>query len=147
MATIEEFKKDIPSLVEAGLIAIKQGDEESAKKLFNAVGAIDPANIAKDMGFGLIALHKMELATAKKLFQKVLDKEPENYRAKAFLSFACVLSTMDASLSNEEKVENLQKAAEYANTVLSKSKEETSRTLAQSVLDWEKELEARAGAK
>lgn len=140
MATLTEFKEDLGLLVEAGLIAIKQGDEESAKKLFNAADILDPGTTSAKMGHGLIALHKMDIKDARKQFEAIIDKEPENYRAKAFLAFAHILSMLQEG-SNEEKVAGLKKAAELADEVVQNSDQQTTKELAQSLLDWEKELQ------
>lgn len=146
MLTLEDFKEDLALFVESGLIAIKQGDEESAKKLFNAVGIIDPHNSAKKMGYGLISLHKMDLNHAKTSFGEILNAEPENYRAMAFLAFAHILSTMQDS-TTDAKLEALRKGAEMAQQVVDKSDSPTTRQLAQSLLDWEKELMDKVASK
>jgi tetratricopeptide (TPR) repeat protein len=139
MATLQDFRDDLPLLVETGLIAIKQGDEESAKKLFNAIGVIDPQNLAKKMGYGLIALHKMDIGNAQKSFNEILSVEQTNWRAQAFLAFSYILSVLQDG-SDKEKVEALRKAAELAQEVVEKSDAPTTQQLAQSLLDWEKEL-------
>lgn len=147
MATLQDFAKDIGLLVEAGLIAIKQGDEESAKKLFNAVGVVDPKSTMKKMGFGLIAIHKMDIRNGIKLFNEILAVEPDNHRANAFLGFAYVLSTLKEDWSAEEKAKNLQKGAEIAVHVLDHSDNASTRQLAQSILDWESEMNRKVAAK
>ncbi|MCH9625031.1 MAG: hypothetical protein S4CHLAM123_01970 [Chlamydiales bacterium] len=139
METLQELKEDLPLLVESGLIAIKQGDEQSAKQLFSAVGILDPENKAKKMGLGLIMLHKMDLKNAKKAFQEILQEEQDNYRAQSFLAFSHVLSVLEES-TDQEKLENLQKGAELAQDVLDKCDAPSTRQLAQSLLDWEKDL-------
>jgi tetratricopeptide (TPR) repeat protein len=139
MVTLQDFKEDLPILVESGLIAIKQGDEESAKKLFNAVGILDPQNMAKKMGYGLIALHKMDIRNAQKSFNEILAVEQTNWRAQAFLAFSYVLSALQDG-TNDEKIEALRRGAELAQEVLDKSDAPTTRQLAQSLLDWEREL-------
>lgn len=139
MATFQEYREDLPLLVESGLIAIKQGDEESAKKLFNAIGIIDPQNMAKKMGYGLIALHKMDISNARKTFQEILQVEQTNWRAQAFLAFSHILSVLQEG-SSEEKKQSLQKGAELAQEVLDKTDTPSTKQLAQSLLDWEKEL-------
>lgn len=145
MGTLQEFREDLPLLVESGLIAIKQGDEESAKKLFNAVGIIDPQNLAKKMGYGLISLHKMDIRNAQKSFHEILAVEQTNWRAQAFLAFSYILSVLQDG-NNEEKVEALRKGAELAQEVLDKCDAPTTRQLAQSLLDWEKELMGKVDA-
>lgn len=139
MATLQDFKDDLPLFVESGLIAIKQGDEESAKKLFNAVGILDPQNMAKKMGYGLIALHKMDINSAQKSFQEILQVEQTNWRAQSFLALSHILSVLQEG-SNEDKITALRTGAELAQEVLEKSDASTTRDLAQSLLDWEKEL-------
>ncbi|MCH9611145.1 MAG: hypothetical protein S4CHLAM81_14810 [Chlamydiales bacterium] len=140
MAIAEEFKQDLGLVVEAGLIAIKQGDEESAKKLFDAADILDPGTVSATMGHGLIALHKMDIPGARKYFNTVLETDKENHRAKAFLAFANVLSCLQDG-SEEEKIKGLQEGAALASEVLEKCKEPSTRELAQSLLDWEKELQ------
>jgi hypothetical protein len=142
MATLQDFKADLPLLVETALIAIKQGDEESAKKLFSAVGVLDPKNTIRQLGFGLISLHKMELPQAMNYFQEILGVEPKNYRAMAFLGFTHMLNVMGKGKTSDEQLASLKKAAELSQEVLNNSDVPTTRQLAQSVLDWENELQA-----
>ncbi len=142
MATLQDFREDLPLLVEGGLVAIKQGDEESAKKLFNAIGVVDPQNMARKMGYGLIALHKMDIKTAQKNFNEILQVEQTNWRAQAFLAFSHILSVLQDG-SSEEKQKALEAGAQLAQEVLDKSDAESTRQLAQSLLDWEKELQDR----
>ena len=146
MAKLEDFKEDVALLVESGLVAIKQGDEESAKKLFNAVGILDPQNLAKKMGFGLIALHKMDIPTAQKNFNEILHEEKTNWRAQAFLAFSCILSVLQDG-SNDVKIEALRKGAELSQEVLDHCDVPSTRQLAQSLLDWEKELVEKVGTR
>lgn len=142
MTTLKDFSEDLSLFVESGLIAIKQGDEESAKKLFNAIGVIDPQNSAKKMGYGLIALHKMDIKTAQKTFQEIMQVEQTNWRAQAFLAFSYILSVLqDATV--EEKKNALKKGAELAQEVIEKSDAASTKQLAQSLLDWESELQGK----
>jgi len=141
MVTLQDFRKDLSFFVEIALIAIKQGDEESAKKLFNAVGVLDPKNMAKKMGYGLISLYKMDIKIAKKHFQEVLQVEKTNWRAQAFLSFAHMLNLLQEGTTMDEKKENLMTASKLALEVIDKSDDASTKQLAQSVLDWEEELQ------
>lgn len=143
METLQDFKEDLGLLVETGLLAVKQGDEESAKKMFNAIGVLDPENDAKKMGYGLIALHKMDLKIAQSTFEEVLHKDKDNYRAQAFLAFAYVLSVLQEE-KKEVIIQNLKKGAELAKEVLEKCDIPSTRQLAQSLLDWEKELQEKS---
>lgn len=146
MATLQEFREDLPILVESGLIAIKQGDEESAKKLFNAIGIIDPQNMAKKMGYGLISLHKMDIKNAQKSFIEILQVEQTNWRAQAFLALSYVLSVLQDG-SSDEKIKALQKGAELAREVIEKSDAPSTVQLAQSLLDWERELQEKVSGR
>lgn len=143
MAQMQDFKEDLPLLVETGLIAIKQGDEDSARKLFQAVGILDPENTAYKMGFGLIAMHKMDLKNAEKYFQEILKKESTNYRAQAFLGFTYILSVVKET-DPSKRAENLQKGAEIVNEVIEKADSPTTKKLAESLMEWVKELEEKA---
>ena len=140
MKAVKEFKGDLGLLVEAGLIAIKQGDEDSAKKLFDAADILDPGATSSKMGHGLIALHKMDIATAKQYFSEILKSEEKNYRAKAFLAFSNVLSVLQDGSAAEKEIA-LREGAEQAQEVLENCKEASTRELAQSLLDWEQELQ------
>lgn len=140
MATLEDFKEDLGLLVEAGLLAIKQGDEESAKKIFDACDILDEEGNQKAFGYGLIAMHKMEIPKAIAAFQNLLTKDSDNWRAKAFLSFAYIL-TIFSNESNKEKSANLKKALELSQEVLDNAEEPTTVAVAQAIQDWEKETQ------
>lgn len=143
MATLEDFKRDLPLFLEVGLIAIKQGDEESAKKIFNALGIIAPEHTGKKMGYGLIAMHKMDVKNAQKNFHEILQVEPDNYRAKAFLAFACMLTAVK-EVNTDEQLNNLKKSAELSLDVVKNCDSPSTKQLAQSILDWQKELQEKA---
>ena len=140
MSDLQEFNEDIGLLAEAGLMAIKQGDEESAKKLFNAVGILQPDSSTKKMGYGLIAVHKMDIKGAKKIFGELFEKDPNNRRAQAFLAFSCMLSLMMPGGDDEEKKLALTEGAKHANEALAHADDASTKQLAQSVLDWQAEL-------
>ncbi|MEZ5315315.1 MAG: hypothetical protein R3E91_03780 [Chlamydiales bacterium] len=140
METLQDFKVDLALLVEGGLIAIKQGDEESAKKLFNAVGILDPQNMVRKMGYGIIALHKMDIKTSQKHFREILQIEKTNWRAQVFLAFSHILSVLQEG-SPKEKYESLEIGATLAQEVLEKSNTPSTLQLAKSLLEWEKELQ------
>ncbi|MBS0623309.1 MAG: hypothetical protein JSS62_01655 [Verrucomicrobia bacterium] len=144
MFSLKEYAPDLGLLAEAGLIAIKQGDEESAKKLFNAVGLLDSESPTKKMGYGLIALHKLDIQDAQKHFSEILKVEPKNMRAMAFIAFTHMLSVMGTTktpLTDEKKIEHLKLASEFSNQVLnSNASDPSTKQLAQSILDWQQEL-------
>lgn len=146
MTMLQDFESDLSLLVEGGLLAIKQGDEESAKKLFNAVDILEPGGLQKKFGYGLIALHKMEIESAIAQFEEILRKEKDNARAQAFLAFAYILSVFN-DIGNTAKEKNLKKATELAKAVVANCKEESTVKVAQSILDWELEIQGQATIK
>lgn len=89
---LQEFKEDFSLLIEAGFIAVKQLDETSAIRIFNAAQAISPNNTAPQIGMGYIALNKLDVKEAAKIFEEVVKKEPENYLAQTFLGICCLLN-------------------------------------------------------
>lgn len=95
---LQELKGDFPLMVEAGFIAIKQVDEDSAKKCFYAAMVMDPEHSLPVLGLGLINLLKLDLDEAKKLFQMVLDKEPKNEMAKTYLGIANLYTVTEGGL-------------------------------------------------
>lgn len=80
--------EDFPTLVEVGFIAVKQGNQQGAERIFRAAQILRPEHSAPVLGFGYIALNSMRLESARHLFSSVLKKEPENALAKVLLGFA-----------------------------------------------------------
>ena len=101
MAT-NKYKEDFILLAEAGFIAVNQADEDAALKLFRAAEVLKPKNVLSKVGFGYLHLHKLELKDAIKCFEKVLDEEPNNQMAKAFMGLC--LSMMPNTLEKGEKM-------------------------------------------
>lgn len=101
MAT-KKYKDDFILLAEAGFIAVNQADEDSALKLFRAAELLDPKNILPKLGFGYLHLHKLELKQAVKNFEEVLEMDPHNDMAKAFMGLC--LSMMPSSIDKGEKI-------------------------------------------
>lgn len=99
---IKNYKEDFILLAEAGFIAVNQADEDAALKLFKAAELLNPGNILPKLGFGYLHLHKLELKQAVKAFEEVLDKEPSNDMAKAFMGLA--MSMMPTSIDKGEKI-------------------------------------------
>jgi Flp pilus assembly protein TadD len=90
---IEDMKEnDFSLLIEAGFVAVKQLDEVSATRIFNAAQAISPKNSAPKVGLGYIALNKLELKEAVRIFEEVLAVEPTNYLAQTFLGICFILT-------------------------------------------------------
>ncbi len=95
---LQELKGDLPLMVEAGFIAIKQIDEDSARKCFYAAMVMDPEHSLPVLGLGLVSLLKLELDEAKKMFKMVLEKEPDNEMARSYLGVANLYTITDGGL-------------------------------------------------
>ena len=127
---LEEFKEDYAFLIEAGFIAVKQLDETSASRIFNAAQVMKPTATAPQLGLGYIALNKLELKEANKIFEEILKKEPENCLAQTFLGICCLLNK-----SKRKKGEKLIQEA------MSKATDPTVISLGKISLEWaEKDL-------
>lgn len=112
-------------MAEAGFIAINQADEDAALKLFRAAHLLKPDNSLPKIGMGYLHFLKLELKQASKLFQEVLDKEPHNEMAKAFLGLSISLTPNET-----EKGEKILEEA------LHKTKDSTVKTMAKSAIDF-----------
>ena len=76
---ILEFKEDFSLLIEAGFVAVKQLDETSSIRIFQAAQALSPQSTAPQIGMGYIALNKLDVDYC--LFQKALcDGLNKNYK-------------------------------------------------------------------
>lgn len=104
LAERQEFKDDLPLLIEAGFVAVKQLDEMSAARIFHAAQAIAPTSSAPKIGLGYIALNKLEIKQATKIFEEVVASEPENYLAKTFLGI-CFLLTKPKRKKGEKLIQ------------------------------------------
>lgn len=89
---LQEFKEDFALLIEAGFVAVKQLDEVSATRIFNAAQVINPTSTAPQIGLGYIALNKLEIKDATRIFESVIKQEPENYLAQTFLGMCFLLN-------------------------------------------------------
>lgn len=98
----KHFKEDWLLFTEAGYIAVNQADEDAALKLFKAAETLSPENTLPRVGFGYLHLHKLELKQAVKIFEEVLDKEPHNDMAKAFLGLC--MGLMPNMVEKGEKI-------------------------------------------
>lgn len=99
---INKYKEDFILLAEAGFIAVNQADEDAALKLFKAAELLEPSNVLPKIGFGYLHLHKLELKQAVKYFEDVLEKDPHNDMAKAFLGLC--MSMMPNTIDKGEKI-------------------------------------------
>lgn len=126
----DDFLEDFALLIEAGFVAVKQLDEVSATRMFNAAQVLNPMSSAPQIGLGYIALNKLEIKKATKLFQSVTQKEPENYLAKTFLGM-CFLLTKPKRGEGEEMIRE----------AMEKSSDPTIKNLGELSLEWaEKDL-------
>lgn len=122
-----EFKEDFSLLIEAGFVAVKQLDETSATRIFQAAQALSPDSTAPQIGLGYIALNKLEVKDAIKKFEEVLKKEPENYLAQTFLGICFLLNK-----AKRKKGEMLIHEA------IKKTDNDSIRNLGQVSLEWAK---------
>jgi len=88
----QEFKEDFALFIEAGFVAVKQLDEVSAKRLFEAAQLLNPQSTAPQIGLGYIALNKLQTKEASQIYEAIIAKEPENYLAQIFLGIAYLLN-------------------------------------------------------
>lgn len=127
---LAELKEDFALFIEAGFIAVKQLDEISALRIFDAAGVLNPDHSAPKIGIGYVALNKLEVKQATKIFTEVTEKEPENWLAQTFLGI-CFLLTKP----KRKKGERLIREA------MEKTADPTVRSLGQISLEWaEKDL-------
>lgn len=122
---LADFKSDFPLLIEAGFIAVKQLDEVSATRIFNAAMVLNPDHSAPKIGMGYIALNKLELKKATEIFEGVVEKEPENYLAITFLGICFLL--------NKQKRKKGEKLIQEA---IEKSTDPTVKNLGNLALEW-----------
>jgi len=105
---LDDFKNDFSLLIEAGFVAVKQLDETSATRIFQAAQTVNPQSSTPQLGLGYIALNKLEVKTATKIFEEIVQKEPENHLAQAFLAI-CFLLTKSKRNIGEKMVKILFK--------------------------------------
>ncbi|KAF3362299.1 Type III secretion needle formation regulating protein [Chlamydiales bacterium STE3] len=130
MENLADFKDDFALLIEAGFIAVKQLDEISAARIFNAAQMINPHSVAPQIGLGYIALNKLEIKQAIRIFEAVVQKEPENYLAQTFLGM-CFLLTKPKRKKGEKLIQE----------AMDKSSDPTIKDLGAVSLEWaEKDL-------
>lgn len=110
MAHLEKYKEHFILLAEAGFIAINQGDEDAATKLFKAAETLDPKNNLPKIGFGYLHLCKLELKQAAKCFEEILMVEPNNEMVKAFLGLSLSLNPKDTAKGEKVLHESVEEA-------------------------------------
>ena len=107
---LKKYKDHFIVMVEAGLIAVNQADEDSAMKLFKAAMLIDPKNLLPKVGMGYMHLCKLELKQACKLFNEILAEDPNNEMAKTFLGISMSLNPQEASEGEKLLEESKEKS-------------------------------------
>lgn len=122
-----QFAEDFALMIEAGFVAVKQFDEVSATRIFNAAQLLNPTSSAPRIGLAYIAMNKMELKKAIDIFEKILEEEPENYIAQAFLGLCYLLGK-----------EKLKKGEKLIRNAMEKSDDPTVHNLGAVALEWSK---------
>lgn len=89
---LNEFKEDFSLLIEAGFVAVKQLDETSATRIFQAAQSLSPKNTAPQIGIGFIALNKLEIKESTRIFERITQFEPDNHLAQMFLAISFLLT-------------------------------------------------------
>lgn len=130
---LQDFKEDFSLLIEAGFVAVKQLDEVSATRIFQAAQTMNVNNTAPQIGLGYIALNKLEIKQATKIFESVVKQEPENYLAQTFLGMCFLLNK-----PKRKKGERLIREA------MEKTTDVTIKNLGEISLEWaEKDLKKK----
>lgn len=133
---LSDFIDDFALLIESGFVAVKQLDEMSATRIFQAAQAISPKNTAPRVGLGYIALNKLEIKKATQIFEEVVKEEPDNALAQTFLGM-CFLLTK----AKRKKGERLIQEA------MEKTDDPTIENLGKVALKWaEKDLSKKSKA-
>lgn len=137
-------EEDFGLLIEAGFIAVKQGNRTAAKSIFDAAYQLRPSHSASKLGFGYMALHEMHLPMARTIFESVLKEEPKNGMAKVLLGFSFLMERFQ-QVAGKKKTENAapqedtlaasKKGVELINEALSESKEPGVINLGKSALE------------
>ncbi len=121
MEKFSKYKDSYIHFVEAGFIAVNQGDEDAALKLFKAAALLRPDNALPKVGLGYMHLCKLELKQACMHFNEVLAKEPNNEMAKAFLGFSLCLTPTDVAKGEKHLAEAVKNSHDPAIKKLAES--------------------------
>lgn len=133
---LSDFIDDFALLIESGFVAVKQLDEMSATRIFQAAQAMSPKNTASRVGLGYIALNKLEIKKATQIFEEVVKEEPNNTLAQTFLGM-CFLLTKAKRKKGESLIQEAMK----------KSDDPTIENLGKVALEWaEKDLSKKSKA-
>lgn len=134
---LKSFASDVPMLVEAGFVAIKQVDEDSARKCFYAAMVIDPNEPLPVIGLGIVSLFKLDLDEAKKLFRLVLQADPHNQMAKTMLGIANLYSITEDGIKEGKHLidEVMQTTDQHDLQELAKSSQELMKEIKKKMRD------------
>lgn len=108
--SLDDYLDDFALLIEAGFVAVKQLDEVSATRIFNAAQVMNPMSTAPQIGLGYICLNKLEIKKATAIFESVVDKEPQNYLAHVFLGMCFMLTKPKRELGEKLVREAVEKS-------------------------------------
>ena len=111
MEDLKKYNEDFFLFLEAGFIAINQADEDSAIKLFKTCELLQADNILIKIGFGYMHLHKLELKQACEYFEEVLQKDPSNEMATAFIGIAMSLTPDQVSKGEQILKKSVQESS------------------------------------
>ncbi len=109
---LEDFRSDFSLFIEAGFVAVKQLDETSATRIFQAAQIVNPQSSAPQLGLGYIALNKLEIKTATKIFEEIVQKEPDNTLAQAFLGICFLLTKPKRNMGEKDSKDIIQNTAD-----------------------------------
>ncbi|MDF2576632.1 MAG: sctG [Chlamydiales bacterium] len=129
----EPYIEDFALMVEAGFVAVYQGDEANARKLFHAASLLKPEHPAPKLGLSHIAIHKLQLDEARTLLEEVLTRESDNQIARALLGLCLLLGKTNKG----EGIALIQEA-------MSKTSETSVHNLGQAAMTWLENEERKA---
>jgi tetratricopeptide (TPR) repeat protein len=121
MGQLDNYKDHFLLMGEAGFIAINQGDEDAAIKLFKASELLNPSSILPKIGFGYMHLCKLELKQAAKTFEEILATDPDNEMARTFLGLSLSLNPTECARGEKVLIESLSVAKDPLVKGLAKS--------------------------
>ena len=110
MSNLHKFQPQFILLAEAGFIAVNQGDEDAALKLFKAAELLEPKNPLPRLGLGYMHFCKLELKQAVSIFDKILEEDPQNEMAQTLKGLSLALNPSE--ITKGEKV--LEETAKHA---------------------------------
>jgi hypothetical protein len=133
---LQDYKEDFALLIEAGFVAVKQLDEVSAKRIFQAAQSLSPFSTAPQIGMGYIALNKLEIKEATRIFENITKAEPDNQLAQTFYGI-CFLLTKQKRKKGEKIIQD----------AMAKTTDPTIKNLGAISLEWsEKDLSKKTKA-